>query len=237
MSYSQETPPVTGPMNEWIRLALLLLCLAAAVYLLVTRTGAPSSASSTGCIPAGVPQVLNVSAEQVSALRASVERVMPQRLGRLYEEGTVASSNAWTDNSPVTLTSAALRSAGYEMRWWATNHDDIVADVFQFAGPHQAQEFLAQAASTRCRNSAKQAPALWPAQAHNLLWLNPDGFYQEDVLFARAQRVYRVAAVLPGHVEAKPRRGALHISFLRVDDLACLLPDAGCTIASGSVKV
>ena len=163
---------------------------------------------------------------------------MPRRLGRLYEEGTITASNAWTDNSPgpLPLAPTAPRPAGYEMRWWAPNHDDIVADVFEFAGPRQAQEFLAQASSTRCRNSAKQTTALWPAQARNLLWLNPDGFYQEDVLFARAQRVYRVAAVLPGTAAgAKPRRRALHRAFLRVDVLACLLPDAGCTIASGSV--
>ena len=43
MSYSQETPPAAWWMNQRIRLALLLMCLAAVVaYLLATRIGVQS---------------------------------------------------------------------------------------------------------------------------------------------------------------------------------------------------
>ena len=99
---------------------------------------------------------------------------------------------------------AALRPGGYEMRWWAPNRDDVVADVLRFSGPAQARLFLARAVSARCRDTARLAPARWPAAARNLRWINPDAFAQADVMFARGPRVYRVAIVQPGRAAQAP---------------------------------
>ncbi len=215
--------------SERVRLPVLLGCLGVlVVYVLTARTGVLRASAVAECPSESAPHVIAATAADLSGLRASVARVMPQRIGRLYEDGTIEASNAWSDNSPSPppLLSTAPRPAGYEMRWWAPNGDDIVADVFVFAGPRKAQEFLAHAASARCRPYGRQTPAPWPAQAHNLRWVNPDGFAQEDVLFARGPRVYRVADVPAGQGRAE-----LRTASWRVDTLACLLPDAGCALS------
>jgi hypothetical protein len=214
----------------------VLLCVLAGlvVYLL----GAPgsvvhsaSSASVAECPPGGTPEVTDVPAGSLSGLRASVAGVVPLRIGRLYEEGTIKAGNAWSDDFPgrATLAPAALRPAGYEMRWWAPNNDDIVADVFVFATTAQAQQFLGMADGPRCHNDAQQKPAPWPAQAHNLRWINPDELAQADVFLARGTRVFRVADVPSGKPGANQSRVNLRRAFRIVDSLACLLPEAGCS--------
>ncbi len=157
--------------------------------------------------------------------------MVPLRIGRLYEEGTIKAGNAWTDDFPgrATLSPAALRSGGYEMRWWAPNNDDIVADVFAFATAAQAQQFLSLADRPRCHDDAREKAAPWPAQAHNLRWINPDGFAQADVFLARDTRVFRVVDVPSGIRGANQLRINLRRAFRIVDSLACLLPDAGCS--------
>ena len=223
-----------------VRLGLLLACLGVlVVYLSASRDGIVSRAGGAGCPAASARQVRSVTAADLSELRASVARVLPQRIGRLYEEGTISSANAWSDNSPSPppVSSSALRPAGYEMRWWAPSGDDVVADVFLFAGRRQAREFLAQAGATRCRPSGSQAAAPWPAQALNLLWVNPDGFTQEDVLFSSGAGVYRVGEVLSGRSGRKPTRRELQRAFFTVDTLACRLPGARCLLARRSAPV
>jgi hypothetical protein len=222
------------------RLGLLFACLGVlAVYLFASRAGILSHSGGSGCPSASARQVRSVSAADLSELRASVAMVLPHRIGRLYEEGTITSANAWSDNSPSPppLSSNASRPAGYEMRWWAPSRDDVVADVFLFAGPAEAREFLAQAAATRCRPSGRRAAASWPAEALNLLWVNPDGFTQEDVLFSSGARVYRVGEVLSGRSGQRPTRRELRRAFFTVDTLACLLPGARCQLARRSVPV
>jgi hypothetical protein len=222
------------------RLGLLLACLGVlVVYVIASRAGILSQRAGAGCPSESPQQVRSVSAADLPELRASVAKVLPHRIGRLYEEGTITSANAWSDNSPspLRLSSSNSRPAGYEMRWWAPSRDDVVADVFLFAGAAEAREFLGQAAATRCRPSGRRAAASWPGEALNLLWVNPDGFTQEDVLFSSGARVYRVGEVLAGRSGHRPTRRELRRAFFTVDTLACLLPGARCLLARGSVPV
>lgn len=64
----------------------------------------------------------------------------------MYEAGIVTSENAWSDNPPQPSTVQPPKvtrvSGAYEMRWWAPNRDDIVADVFVFDQTGQARDFF-----------------------------------------------------------------------------------------------
>jgi hypothetical protein len=185
----------------------------------------------------GEPEVRQVSAKGLGALREAVARVLPQRVGRLYEEGTVTSRNAWSDNEPTgpTVSPAASRPGGYEMRWWAPNNDDIVADVFVFSSSRQAARFFDHATSSRCRHGARQTAAARPPLARNLAWVNPDLVGESDVYLLRGARVYRVADVPAGESRGHGSGIGLERAARTIDTLACLLPEAHCAQGSRSV--
>jgi hypothetical protein len=226
---------------EFARLAALLTCLTLLlVYLLASRTDLLDSGafSGLGCPADSAPQVLSLSASELAGLRESVARVQPQRSAKLYEEGTIDASNAWSDNVPSgpPLTATASRPAAYEMRWWAPSGDDIVADAFEFTNSAQAQKFFNAVFSPRCRRAVRQVSTARPAMAGNLFWVNPDGFGQEDVLLIRGQRVYRVSDVRAGEARKPPTPAGMRLAFEIVDNLACRLPTAGCTQAAQSTN-
>jgi hypothetical protein len=228
--------------SQRIRLALLLsCCLALALWLAAARTGALSHATARVplCPGADAPHVVQVSAAELGELRASVARALPDRIGRLYEEGAVDGFDFWSDDSPSPppTIAATPRSGGYELRWWAPNRDDVVADVLLFDTPAHAREFLLRAASPGCRPAARAANARWPSGARNLRWINPDGFAQADTMFARGARVYRVAIVQTGRAARTPTPVDLRRAFRFIDTLACLLPAAACEIAGGFTSV
>jgi hypothetical protein len=227
--------------SQRVRLALLLSsCAALALWLALARTGALSHATAlTLCPAAGAPRVVQVTAAEVGELRASVARALPDRIGRLYEEGTVEGSDFWSDNSPSPppAVAATSRPGGYEMRWWSAKRDDIVADVLLFDNSARARAFLLHAANPDCRAAARSAAARWPSGARNLRWVNPDTFAQADVMFARGPRVYRVAIVQPGRAARAPTPADLRRAFRAVDTLACLLPAAACEFAGGFTPV
>ena len=215
----------------------LLLSAAAAVFFL-TRPDQAVTPSSSACVASsGVPEVRHVTAAELGGLREEVARVLPQRVGRLYEEGTVRSRAAWSDEEPAppAASPAAPRPGGYEMRWWAPNGDDVVADVLVFSSRQTARRFLVLASSTRCRNTAVRSATARPPLARNLSWLNPDGALQADVFVIRGARVYRVADAPAGSSPEEVRSsGGLRHAFATIDVLACLLPSAHCVpIQSG----
>jgi hypothetical protein len=120
---------------------------------------------------------------------------------------------------------------GYELRWWAANGDDVVADGFIFAETDQARAFFEQAANAVCRPSSATFPTSSPPDGRDLAWRNPDGFAQEDLYLLRGQRVYRVGVVRAGaggEITA-PQRSA---AFSLVNGLACALPGAACPRAT-----
>ena len=112
---------------------------------------------------------------------------------------------------------------GYEMRWWAPNGDDLVADVLLFADarPRPAlprRSLPAPTAGARPRAERRRHPP-W---RRNLSWLNPDGAAQADVYIARGARVYRLADAPAGqHQGTDPPRFALARAFATIDALAC----------------
>lgn len=244
--------PAPTPSGWWassrIRLALLLTGLTAASLALVSVRGglldfgggppqASGAAFPRGCPGRDATEVASIPVHDLAALRNELARIMPPRVGRVYEMGTVRTSDLWSDDHPQPLPSSPATSvpAGYEIRWWALdrggNEDDVVADVFEFATNRQAQDVLARAASTRCRSSGDAHAARRPSGARNLSWVNPDNAEQWDVLFVRGRRLYRIGDVPASY---PPSRGPKQQRLKQLaaeatgDMLACALPDAAC---------
>ncbi len=225
-----------------VRLGILLACLAGLVAYLLLSGGAgrahrASTPSTLACAGSGTPKVLSVAPGALGALRQSVARVLPGRVGRLYEEGTISGSNFWSDEPPTgpAVSASARRHAGYEMRWWAPNGDDLVADVLVFASSRQAGEFMQRAAERRCGHLLLSGAAERPPQGRNLAWTNPDGVAEADVYLARGRRVYRVGDVPAGQQQQRPSGARLRRTMAAVDTLACLLPGAHCESENRSV--
>ncbi len=223
-----------------VRLMLLLGLLAAlVVYVLATRTealniaaGAAGVDASTAasCPAQSAPSVETVSHATLRGLREDLRGVMFDRGRRLYEQGVVASSYAWSDDEPGTrmsLPSGPRDPGGYELRWWAADRDDVVADVFVFADASRAHDFFERASSTHCRPSSVALAASSPPGGRDLAWRNPDRFAQEDVYLLRGPRVYLVSVVRAGAGPSSTPAGR-RTAFSLVNGLACALPGAAC---------
>jgi hypothetical protein len=246
---SSPRPRLSWWGNPWVRLCALLACLTIAVLALVDVRGgllefaggssqARGAGFAPGCPGRDAPNVIRVSAAQLSALHRELSVIVAPRVGRPYAAGTIATDNLWSDNQPQRLPASGTSSApaAYEVRWWALDRngseDDVAADVLEFASEREAADALTRAASPRCRQGAAAQPARLPARAINLSWVNPDQAPEWDVLFVRGRRLYRVVDVPPGYLvtatgmhqrELERRRAAL-----TADVLACALPDARC---------
>jgi hypothetical protein len=218
---------------------LLVLLTMLAVYALAARTSVFGTTGATAGGGAGlvanypsqtVPSVEDVSRATLRGLREDLRGVMFGRERRLYEQGVVSSSDAWSDSEPgkhPSLPKSASDPGGYEMRWWSAGNDDVVADVFVFAGTNQARTFFERASSARCRTASTTLAASSPPGARDLVWRNPDNFTQEDVYLLRGQRVYRVAVVL-AHTGDTSTAESRKTGFSLVNELACTLPEAAC---------
>jgi hypothetical protein len=230
----QATTPPAIAASSTTALGVLALC---ACLLLGCGGHGSATVAAVSCFDAGTPKVARVHAHGLVALRASVLRVLPQRVGRLYEEGTAGAANAWSDADPAPppVSSSALRPAGYEMRWIAPNGDDVAATVLSFSSAGKARSFMALATSTRCRTHGAQAFAARPPRARNLAWVNPDGIAEADVYLARGRRVYRVADAPANQQDGQAGSAELGRSFFTIDALACLLPGAQCRQTSHNV--
>ena len=221
-----------------VRLGVLLVVVAGLVAFVVLRPGKQAHSNASRCVPASrLPEVRQVPPSELGGLRGAVTRALPQRVGRLYEEGTVKAAVAWTDEEPAPPATSphALRPAGYEMRWWAPNGDDVVADVLVFASQAKAQRYVSVAASKRCRLQARSGAASRPPEARNLSWLNPDGALQADVFLARG------TARLPDRRRARGQlaRGRAHQRRPRArlrDDRRARLPAARGPLRAGAQR-
>ncbi len=223
-----------------VRLMLLLGVLSALVlYVLATRTQALDTAAGTAgmgastavdCPAQSTPSVETVSRATLRGLREDLRGVMLGRGRRLYEQGVVASSYAWSDDEPgkrMSLPPGPRDPGGYELRWWAADGDDVVADVFVFADAGRARDFFEQASSTRCQPSSVALAAASPPGGRDLAWRNPDRFAQDDVYLLRGPRVYRVSVVPAGAGPSFTPAGR-SAAFSLVNGLACALPSAAC---------
>ncbi len=222
-------------------LAVTVLALLTAKTELFNRGSGSAQASEAafapGCPGRGAPEVKSVPGADLAALRNAVSRIMPPRVGRVYEAGTITTSNLWSDDQPSSSSGSSANSmpAGYEVRWWALdrqgNEDDVVADVLEFASERQAEDVLSRAASPRCRSDGAAHAARLPSGASHLYWVNPDNAQQWDVLFARGRRLYRVGDVPSSYPTATgPAQHTLerHRANSTVEVLACALPGADC---------
>jgi hypothetical protein len=239
-----------------LRLGLLLAGLAVAVLALLSAktelfnrgsgsAQARGAAFAPGCPGQGAPEVKSIPGSDIAALRNAVSLIMPPRVGRVYEAGTITTSNLWSDDQPSSSSSSPTGSvpAGYEVRWWALdrqgNEDDVVADVLEFTTERQAEDALARAASPHCRPGGAAHAVRLPSGASNLSWINPDNAQQWDVLFVRGRRLYRVGDVPSSYPPATgPAQRTLeqHRANSTVEVLACALPGAGCQISAVSAR-
>src|ERR1700722_1475734 len=239
-----------------LRLGLLLAGLAVAMLALLSAktelfnrgsgsAQARGTAFAPGCPGQGVPEVKSIPGSDVAALRNAVLRIMPPRVGRVYEAGTITASNLWSDAPPQRVSPSSSTGsvpAGYETRWWALDRDgsedDVVADVLEFATERQAEDALARAASPHCRPGGAAHAGRSPSGAVNLFWVNPDGAQEWDVLFVRDRRLYRVVDAPPGFLLTTTQPAQRKLERLRaartVSVLACALPDAGCQASAVS---
>lgn len=220
------------------RLAFLLVVLAGVATYGVPRIIANASA---GTSPPGTPRAL-CSLAVPSLAKASIpdiERTADYYAGlyallgrgRLDVWGLQEPSAAWADNPPryAGLPHVRLFDAGLEMRWWSPAGDHLGASLFVFRDSRSAEEYVSEAASTRCRMAAVSAAISQPPGARALAWDNPEGYLQADVYFARGSVVYRLAAVGPGPQGERPTRADVPPLLGVADGLACALTYAGCT--------
>jgi hypothetical protein len=234
--------------TERARIAILLTLLVLAILALVdnrtlvfstgsARTSAfaavqaRSLAVGAGCEDSTNESLPYVDLAGVAELRADIKGLIDQVPGRTYESGIATPQDMWNDGSPQRLAQARLGTgiwpASYEIRRFALDGDDIVADVFELTTPAQAKQLLAQASSARCHRDGQSSRASNPPQTRNLIWVNPDGFAQQDAFFARGNLVFRVVDVRAPRSDSS-RAAQAREALAIVDRLACSLAHAGC---------
>jgi hypothetical protein len=198
-----------------------------------------------GCPGRDAPEVASVPTRDLAQLREQLSRIMPERIGRVYETGSISTANLWTDNEPhgAPLPHGSSAPAAFEVRWWALdrdgNEDDVVADVLEFATDREAEHTLALAGSASCRRDGAARAAILPAGAREIVWRNPDNAWQRDVMFVRGRRLYRVSDVPPGLLSATGPRRSSHewrMAGITIRALACALPDALCPASAASLR-
>jgi hypothetical protein len=252
---TQAVEPSDASSRPNLKLGLLLTCLLATfLAMLDIRSewfglgeGQAQSGRlqfSAGCPGREAPEVTSIPIRDLAQLHGQLSRIMPERVGRVYERGPISTANLWTDNeppgSPPHGTSAP---AAFEVRWWALNRDgdedDVVADVLEFATEREAEDTLALAGSARCRRNGAARAARLPAGGREIVWRNPDNAWQRDVMFVRGRRLYRVSDVPPGLLAATgPRRSSREwrMAGTTAQALACALPDALCPASAASLR-
>jgi hypothetical protein len=224
-------------MRRRTRLSLLLVCLGLASFGLITSRSSIFSAANGEsqkahwCVPGGLPQLATVGLDHLARLRTALLPVMEPIGTRRYAWGSIGPENMWSDNAPQKIASARVGAgrwlAGFEMRTWAGDGDDIAASVLEFVTPEEAGGFFEQASGTRCHRAGKATVPASPPRARNLVWINPDGPTEEDVFLLRGRRVYRLVDVRSSSATESPM-SEQQTGLSIVNHLACSLPNAGC---------
>jgi hypothetical protein len=153
--------------------------------------------------------------------------------GRLDIGGPEDPMVAWSDQYPSDASPhdpfLVPALAGYEIRWWSPEGLHEEADLFVFATAGQAERYVRQATSTRCRHHGTIShPIAQPAGAASLVWDNPLGYLQADLFFARGNRAYRVGVVPPGSAGEAPDEADASGLLKTLQENACGLTGAGC---------
>jgi hypothetical protein len=253
VEHDREPPPLAWWASQQVRLAVLLVCLGAAIVLLLgTRTsllgavgvgggktgeggdGGIAEGASRWCAPHGLPALADTDLYGLVELRAGPLAVFKYSGGRWYAGGIATPEDMWSDDLPLRVRPSRLADglwpAGYGMRWWTRDYD-VGATALMFAESREAREFFQEAASTHCHRAGVVWPALSPPRARNLAWVNPDEARQSDVFLLRGRRVYRIGAVRLQGAPAETAQAERRTGARFTDALACALPGAGCTAA------
>lgn len=147
--------------------------------------------------------------------------------GTVDDQGLQTPDAAWTDRYPTPTSSPdpaiTPAGAGYEIRWWSRDNDHQGVDLFAFSTATDAARYVRTAATTNCRRSATVYRMLRPAGARAVVWTNPIGVLEADVLVARGRRAY-VTFEVPPIGTRLPARRLIAIPA----GIACELRDAGC---------
>jgi membrane protease YdiL (CAAX protease family) len=202
-----------------------------------TAVGAQEDRANGECEGAVDDRLAETGLAGIIRLHARLRALMDEVPGRTYEYGTVDLSDMWSDNAPMsfryTRLAHAAWPASYEIRRFAADGDDVVADVLELPTSAQAAQLLAQVTRVRCRLDGRVSPADAPPGTWNLVWMNPDGYTQQDAFLARGDLVYRVTDVRAPRSGMSPTTQERQV-FALVDRLACALPGAGCARDRGS---
>ena len=196
-----------------------------ALTLLAASLVARTAPSSPGCDRAAAPRPLQVTAKQLAATLRITGLGSVAAGTRADEQGTQLASAAWSDNARLgALGAAPTTSAGYEIRWRSATHAHQVADLFEFSSAADASHWVRIAAESECRANASSVSVNAPPGARVVVWTNPLGSIQADLLFARGARAYRIAGV-----PAATHAASAVLAVVAADQLsACRLADAGC---------
>jgi hypothetical protein len=211
-------------------LLIVLVCLASFGIPRIIHNA--TAGRRSGCMPGPVPQAASLNPAEIQ------EAVSVLGVDALVGDGTVdmrgvqGPMSAWSDAypgaNPAELTTPGRMPGGYEIRWFSPGRHHQAVDLFVFPDKADAVEYVRQAASTRCRHDAVAFPLAEPANARGLVWHNPDGALEADVLFARSNIAYRVVEV-PPYVRAdgsSDGERAAHVAAAA--RLACRLSSARC---------
>jgi hypothetical protein len=235
---ARERPAAESEAVPWwaaapARLGVLLVVLACVASVGIPRIIHNATAGRrSGCLPGPIPQAASLNAAEIQ------EAVSVMGVDALVGDGTVdmrgvqGPMSAWSDAypgaDPAQLTTPGRMPGGYEIRWFSPGRHHQAVDLFVFPDKADAAEFVRQAASTRCRRDAVAVPLAEPAGARGLVWHNPDGALEADVLFARSDIAYRVVEV-PPRVRADGSTGGEQAAHVAVAArLACHLSSALC---------
>jgi hypothetical protein len=233
----RERPAAESEVVPWwaaapARLGVLLIVLACVASFGIPRIIHNATAGHrSACSPGPIPQAASLNAAEIQ------EAVSVMGVDALVGDGTVdmrgvqGPMSAWSDAypgpDPAGLTSGRM-PGGYEIRWFSPDRHHHAVDLFVFPDKTDAAEYVRQAASTRCRHDAVAFPLTQPASARALVWHNPDGALEADVLFARSNIAYRVVEVPPAVRTGDSSGGeqAAHVAVAA--RLACQLSSALC---------
>ena len=227
---SRDDTPAPWWARAPARLAFLLVVLAAVSAYGVPKIIANASVGTSPRCPMEVPSLARATIPDLERTADSDGLYGLLGRGTLDVWGLQEPTAAWADNPPtnVDLPHLLRIDAGFEMRWWSLAGDHLAASLFVFPDRRSAAEYVSEAASAQCHLAAVAARVAAPLGGRAVVWENPDGYLQADVLFARANVVYRLLAVARGAQQGERPTHADVGQLLRLPDgLACALKDAG----------
>ncbi len=221
-----------GAWGTRIRIGLLIGCLAAcAAYAVEDHPGALSAVAAAGDRAPGACKSFLAAREApvqqpFADVRAALLAPLPTGAYHLYG-GVVVPATLWTGairRVPLRQAPPPRDYAGYQLWWWTRDGLGETDAEVAFLTSQDAQRFVAEEASARCRHAAATPHAPPPGDAppgsQEVRLGYPDGASETFVFFARGRDGYEASASA-----WVPQAEDEQVAANRV---ACALPGAGC---------